>query len=74
MVRGCGGDAEAAGGRRDCGGAERLDQGKGYDFETAEQLARGVFEEFQAPPGGLSIEERVKRILTKEEFEREYGC
>lgn len=49
-------------------------EAKGYDFETAEQLARGVFEEFQASPGGLSIEERVKRILTKEEFEREYGC
>lgn len=49
-------------------------QAKGYDFETSEWLARGVFEEFQATPGGLSIEERVRRILTKEEWEREYGC
>ena len=49
-------------------------QAKGYDFETAERLARGVFEGFQASPGGLSIEERVRRVLTKEEFEREYGC
>jgi hypothetical protein len=33
-----------------------------------------VFDEFAACPQGLSIEERVRRILTKEEFEREYGC
>ena len=49
-------------------------QAKGYDFETSKRLARGVFEEFAACPQGLSIEERVRRILTKEEFEREYGC
>ena len=46
-------------------------QAKGYDFEESERLARGVFEAFQAAPGGLSIEERVRRILTKEEWERE---
>lgn len=49
-------------------------QAKGYDFETSKRLARGVFDEFAACPQGLSIEERVRRILTKEEFEREYGC
>ena len=43
------------------------------ELTPAQMLARGVFEEFQAAPGGLSIEERVRRILTKEEFEREYG-
>ena len=49
-------------------------QAKGYDFETSKRLARGVFDEFAACPQGLSIEERVRRILTREEFEREYGC
>ncbi len=52
-------------------------QAKGYDFEESERLARHVFEEFQAHPQGMSIEERVRRILTKEEWEREcreYGC
>ena len=49
-------------------------QAKGYDFETSKRLARGVFEEFAACPQGLSIEERVRRILTREEWEREYGC
>ena len=52
-------------------------QAKGYDFEASERLARHVFDEFQASPQGMSIEERVRRILTKEEWEtecREYGC
>ena len=49
-------------------------QAKGYDFETSKRLARGVFDEFAACPHGLSIEERVRRILTREEWEREYGC
>ena len=49
-------------------------QAKGYDFETSKRLARGVFDEFAACPQGLSIEERVRRILTREEWERECGC
>ena len=49
-------------------------QAKGYDFEESERLARHVFDEFAARPQGMSIEERVRRILTREEFEREYGC
>ena len=44
-------------------------EAKGYDFETSERLARNVFSEFQASPQGLSIEERVRRILTKSEWE-----
>ena len=48
-------------------------QAKGYDFEESERLARHVFDEFAARPQGMSIEERVRRILTKEEWEREYG-
>ena len=49
-------------------------QAKGYDFEESERLARSIFAEFLASPQGMSIEERVRRILTREEFEREYGC
>ena len=52
-------------------------QAKGYDFEESERLARHVFAEFAARPQGMSIEERVRRILTKEEWKkecREYGC
>ena len=49
-------------------------QAKGYDFEESERLARNIFAEFQASPQGMSIEERVRRILTKEEWEWEYGC
>lgn len=44
-------------------------EAKGYDFETSERLARNAFAEFQASPQGLSIEERVRRILTKAEWE-----
>ena len=46
-------------------------QAKGYTFEEAEPVARNIFAEFQAAPGGLSIEERVRRVLTKEEWEKE---
>lgn len=44
-------------------------QAKGYDFEVSRRLARNIFEDFEACPQGLSIEERVRRILTKEEWE-----
>ena len=46
-------------------------EAKGYDFQESERLARSVFAEFEANPLGMSIEERVRRILTKEEWERE---
>lgn len=55
-------------------------QAKGYDFDESERLARNIFAEFQSSPQGMSIEERVRRVLTKEEWEkenlecREYGC
>ena len=55
-------------------------QAKGYDFEESEWLARNIFAEFESRPLGMSIEERVRRVLTKEEWEkenlecREYGC
>ena len=52
-------------------------EAKGYDSQESERLARNIFAEFQNHPYGLSIEERIRRILTKEEWEeecREYGC
>lgn len=47
-------------------------EAKGYDFSEAERLARSIFNEFAARPQGMNIEERVRRILTKEEFEAQY--
>ena len=52
-------------------------EAKRYDFQESERLARHIFAEFEARPQGMSIEERVRRVLTKEEWEREcreYGC
>jgi hypothetical protein len=46
-------------------------EAKGYDFQESERLARHIFDEFAARPQGMSIEERVRRILTKEEFEKQ---
>ena len=46
-------------------------EAKGYSFEEAKPIARMIFEEYT--PQGLSIEERVRRILTKEEWEAQYN-
>ena len=48
-------------------------QKKGYDFDEAERMARLIFDEFEARPLGMSIEEWVNRILPKEEYEKEYA-
>ncbi len=45
---------------------------KGYDFSTSERLARNIFRDFAACPNGKSIEERIKLILTAEEYAAEY--
>ena len=45
-------------------------EAKGYSFEEAEPVARNIFAEFEASPMGISIEERVRRVLTREEWER----
>ncbi len=42
-------------------------EAKGYDFQESERLARNIFAEFDSRPQGMSIEERVRRVLTKEE-------
>ena len=46
-------------------------EAKGYDFEENERLARSIFAEFEARLQGMSIEERVRRVLTRVEWERE---
>ena len=46
-------------------------EAKGYDFQESERLAKHIFAEFEARPQGMSIEERVRRVLTKEEWETE---
>lgn len=40
---------------------------KGYTFEEAGPMARRIFAEYT--PQGLSVEERVRRILTKAEWQ-----
>ena len=45
-------------------------QQKGYEFDEAEKMAKGIFDEFEARPFGMSIEEKIKRILPKEEEEQ----
>ena len=47
-------------------------EAKGYDFKESERMARHIFNEFTARPQGLSIEERVHRILTKEDIETQH--
>ena len=49
-------------------------EAKGWSFEEAEKMARNIFAEYR--PEGLSIEERVRLVLTKEEWEKEIvrGC
>ena len=44
---------------------------KGYTLEEAEPVARNIFAEFESSPLGISIETRVERILTKEEWLKE---
>ena len=44
-------------------------QKKGYTMEEAEPIARNIFAEFQATPEGLTIQQRVDRVLTKDEWE-----
>lgn len=44
---------------------------KGYDFDTAERLAKSVFTEYLARPEGLTIEQRIERIIDYEEWTRQ---
>ena len=44
---------------------------KGWNREESEKMARNMFAEFKARPLGMSIEERIRRTLTREEWEEE---
>lgn len=44
---------------------------KGYTFEEAEPLARNIFAEFEACPQGMSIEQRIGILLSKDEWIRQ---
>ena len=44
---------------------------KGYDETEAVVLAQKKFQDFN--PNGMPIEEMISRMLTKEEYLREYG-
>lgn len=47
-------------------------QAKGYDFATAEKLARFAFEESKGNKNGMTVEWYINRILPKEEYDRHY--
>lgn len=44
-------------------------EAKGYDAPESERMARNIFAEFATRPQGMSIEERIRRIMTREEWE-----
>ena len=44
-------------------------QAKGWSFDESERMARNIFSEFSARPLGMSIEERINRIMTRQEWE-----
>lgn len=41
-------------------------------FEESERLARHIFAEFESRPQDMGIKERVRWMLTREEWEKEY--
>ena len=47
-------------------------QAKGYDFAEAEDLARKLFANFN--PNGLSMDDMIDEVMTKEEYKKEYAC
>lgn len=46
---------------------------KGYTPEESEEITRGIFDDFERHPFGLSILERVGLVLDKVAFSEEYG-
>lgn len=49
----------------------RMIEAKGYGFDTACDIARRIFDEFN--PNGLPILEMVARILPADEYAAQYG-
>ena len=47
-------------------------QAKGWNFQEAESIARRIFQQYEACPMGLSIEEQVRRQCTKQEWEQSF--
>jgi hypothetical protein len=50
----------------------RLIMAKGYTQETAEELARKIFDEYEQNPAGLSILSRVDMVMNAEDYAKEY--
>jgi hypothetical protein len=50
----------------------RIIETKGYDKETAEKITHHIFDEYN--PYGKSIKSMIDDIMTKDEYEKEYGC
>lgn len=49
----------------------RIIETKGYDKKTAEKITCHIFDEYN--PYGKSIESMIDDIMTKDEYEKEYG-
>lgn len=50
----------------------RLIERKGYDWETAAQLAHSVFAQYEFNPSGLSVLQLVDMIIPTSEYTAEY--
>lgn len=46
---------------------------KGYNKEEAESITRGIFSLHEANPNGWSVESLEQKILSKGEYDAEYG-
>lgn len=46
---------------------------KGYSKEEAESITRGIFDKHEANPNGVSVEALERMIVSKEEYDAEYG-
>lgn len=51
----------------------RMIEAKGYNAETASELTRRIFDDYEAAPTGLSILSRVDMILTKADYDAAYN-
>lgn len=51
----------------------RMIEQKGYDPDTAGDITRRIFDEYEWNPNGLSVLDRVSRILPAEQFAALYG-
>ena len=47
-------------------------QAKGYGFQEAEKIARGLFDNLN--PNGMSMDTMIDNVMPKAEYETEYTC